>query len=153
MDEFKSLMIAQTSNTPKIDLNHLSGELILSGKSIPEDAAKIYEPAFNWVNEYILRPQPITNLKLNLRYFNSSSSIWISKILKSLTRINHADYLLLVHLYMPLEEFNAIKEFDNIKDTFSPISDIFQNAIPCVGLKLYATNDKSEIIKDALVLT
>lgn len=153
MNEFKSLIIEQTPKTPKIDLNHLSGELILSGKSIPENAANIYEPVFNWVNEYIIQPRPITNLRLNLEYFNSSSSIWISKILKSLTRINHADYLLLVHLYLPLEEYNAIKEFDNIKDAFSPITDIFQNAIPCIGLKLYATNDKSEIIKDALVLT
>lgn len=150
--EFKSLLIEQTNKTPEIDLNHLSGELILSGKSIPENAAKIYEPVFNWINEYILQAKPITNLRLSLEYFNTSSSIWISKILKSLTQINNPDYLLFVHLYIPVEEYNEIKEFDDIKDACSPITNIFQNSIPCVRLKLYATNDKFEIVKDALVL-
>ena len=152
MNEFNSLRMEQTPKTPNIELNQLSGELILSGISIPENAANIYEPVLKWVNQYVLQARPITNLRFNLEYFNSSSSMWISKILKSLTRINHADYLLLVHLYLPLEEYNEIKEVDNIRDAFSPISDIFQNSIPCIGLKLYATNDKSEIIKDALVL-
>jgi SiaC family regulatory phosphoprotein len=152
MKEFKKLLIEQTIKTPKIDLNHFSGELILSGKSIPENAAIIYEPVFNWINEYILQANPTTNLRLSLEYFNTSSSIWISIILKSLTQINNPDYLLLVHLYLPLEEYNDIKEFDDINDACNAITNIFQNSIPCVGLKLYATNDKSEIVKDALVL-
>jgi hypothetical protein len=152
MDEFKSLIVEQTPKTPQIDLNHLSGELILSGKSVPENAAKIYEPVLNWVNEYILKARPITNLRLSLEYFNTSSSIWISKILKALTRINNPDYMLLVHLYLPLDEYDEINELDDIKDAFNPITDIFHNTIPSVGLKLYAINEKSEIVKDALVL-
>jgi hypothetical protein len=152
MNKITSLIIEQTPKTPQIDLNHLSGELILSGKSIPENAAKVYEPVLNWVNEYILQAKPSTNLRLSLEYFNTSSSIWISKILKALTQINNPDYILVVHLYLPLEEYEDINELDDIKDTFSPIINIFQNAIPCIGLKLYATNDKSEIVKDTLVL-
>ncbi len=152
MDELKSILTEQTDKTPLIDLNHLTGELILSGKSIPENAAKIFEPVLNWVNEYILRPKPITNLRINLEYFNTASSIWISKIMKALTQINNPDFLLLVHLYVPLEEFEDMKEIDDIRDAFSPITNIFQNTIPGIGLKLYATNDKSEIVKDTLVL-
>lgn len=152
MEELKRLLIEQTTKTPEIDLNHLSGELILSGRSIPENASKLYGPVFKWMNKYVLQARPITNLRLSLDYFNTSSAIWISKIIKSLTRIPSPEYLLLVHLYLPLEEYNDIKEFDDISDAFSPLSDIFQNSIPCVGLKLYATNDKSEIIKDVLVL-
>jgi len=152
MDGLKKLIVDQTNKTPQIDLNHLSGELILSGKSIPENAAKTYEPVFNWVNEYILRAKPVTNLRLRLEYFNTPSSIWISKIIKVLTRINNPDYMLLVHLYLPLEEYNEINELDDIKDSFSPITNIFQNTMLSVGLKLYAVNNKSEIVKDALVL-
>lgn len=152
MDELKSILTEQTDKTPLIDLNHLTGELILSGKSIPENAAKIFEPVLNWVNEYILRPKPITNLRINLEYFNTASSIWISKIMKVLTQINNPDFLLLVHLYVPLEEFEDMNGIDDIKEAFSPITNIFQNTIPGIGLKLYATNDKSEIVKDTLVL-
>ena len=41
--EIKNLFIEPTPKTPQIDLNHLTGELIFSGKSIPENAAKLYE--------------------------------------------------------------------------------------------------------------
>ena len=44
MDEFSSISIDQTAKTPQIDFNHLTGELILSGKSIPENAAKYMNP-------------------------------------------------------------------------------------------------------------
>ncbi len=43
--------LEQTPKTPQIDLNQISGELILSGRSIPENAAKIYEPVLNWVRD------------------------------------------------------------------------------------------------------
>jgi len=151
MEESISLIIEQTSKTPLIDFNHLSGELILSGRSIPENAAKLYEPVFNWVKDYILKARRVTNIRLNLEYFNTASSIWISKILKSLTKINDPDYVLNVHLYLPLEEYDEMNELDDIKDAFSPIMDIFQDAIPSIGIKLYGTNDKFEVIKDAMV--
>ena len=149
--EHSNLTIEQTPKTPQIDFNHLSGELILSGKSIPENAAKVYEPLVNWVKEYILQARPITNLRLNLEYFNTSSLIWLSKILKVLKQINEPDYILFVHLYMPLEEYNEMNEIDDINDALTPVRDILQDAIPCVGIKLYGTNDNSEVVKDALV--
>jgi len=147
----KSYFTESTPKTPQIDFNQLSGELILSGKSIPENPAKIYEPALNWVKEYILEARPITNLRLNLEYFNTSSLIWLSKILKTLKRIKEPDYILFVHLYMPVEEYDEMNEIDDIDDALTPVRDILQDAIPCVGIKLYGTNSRSEVIKDALV--
>ena len=47
--ELKNLYIEPTAKTPQIDLNHLTGELILSGKSIPENAAVLYENVLKWV--------------------------------------------------------------------------------------------------------
>ena len=53
----KNLFIEPTAKTPQIDLNHPTGELILSGRSIPENAAIIYEDILKWVTEYIKNPQ------------------------------------------------------------------------------------------------
>ena len=145
--EFQNLLIEQTPKTPKIDLNHLTGELILSGRSIPENAAKVYEPVLNWVREYILKARPITLLKLDLEYFNTTSSIWLVKILKVLGQIRDPQYKLVIHLYLPVEEFNGINEFEDIMHTFSPITDILKVSIPSVDLILYGKNDKGEIIK------
>ncbi|MCE5345994.1 MAG: DUF1987 domain-containing protein [Bacteroidales bacterium] len=145
------LIIEQTPKTPQIDLNQFSGDLIFSGKSIPENAAKVYEPALNWVTEYILNARPTTNLRLNLEYYNTSSSIWLTKILKVLIRIDKPDFALIVHLYLPVEEYDEMDDFDDIKDAFLPISNIAPSAIPSIGIKLYGTNDKGEIIKNTLV--
>src|SRR5450759_4203155 len=130
MKEFQSLIIEETPKTPEIELNPFNGEFIFSGRSIPENAAKFYEPVLNWVTEYIQHARPTTNLRLNLEYFNTSSSLWLSKILKVLVRINEPDYVIIMHLYLPVDEFDEMKEFEDIKDAFFPIADVFQFAIP-----------------------
>jgi hypothetical protein len=151
MTEFQNLIIEQTPKTPQIDLNKLTGDLIFSGKSIPENPAKVYEPVLNWVTEYILKARPTTNIRFNLEYFNTASSLWLAKILKVLIRINEPDYVIIAHLYLPVDEYDEMIEFEDIKDVFFPIADIVQGAIPSVGIKLYGTDDKGEIIKDTLV--
>ena len=86
MAQMENLYIEPTARTPQIDLNHLTGELIFSGKSIPENAAKLYENVLKWVLEYIMSPRQITNLRINLEYFNTASTIWLAKIVKALCR-------------------------------------------------------------------
>ena len=149
--EFQNLIIEQTPKTPQIDLNQLTGDLIFSGKSIPENAAKVYEPALNWVSKYSLNVRPTTNFRFNMEYFNTASILWLAKIFKVLININNPDSVLFIHLYLPLEDYEEIEEFEDIKDAFFPLTDIFQGAIPSIGIKLYGTDDKGEIIKDTLV--
>jgi len=151
MNELKTIIIEETSRTPQIELNHLTGDLILSGKSIPENAAKVYEPVLNWANLYIKHARPVTNLRLNLEYFNTSSLLWLTKILKVLIQINIPDYVLIVNLYMSVDEFEEIDDFDDIKDTFLPISNIIQSTISCIGIKLFGTDENGEIIKETTV--
>ena len=145
------LIIERTPKTPQIELYQLTGDLIFSGKSIPENAAKVYEPALNWVIDYIGKASTITNLRLNLEYYNTASSIWLTKIIKALIRINEPDYTLIVHLYLPIEDYDEMDDFDDIKDAFLPISNLEHGAIPCIGIKLYGTDDNGETIKETLV--
>ena len=151
MKEIQSLFIEQTQKTPQIDLNQFTGNLIFSGKSIPENAAKVYEPVLNWVTQYVLKARPITNVRLDLEYFNTTSTIWLLKILKVLIRINEPDYVLILHFYLPIDEYDEMNDFDDIKDAFSPIEDILHGTIPSIGIKLYWTDDKGVIVKDVLV--
>jgi hypothetical protein len=147
----KEFIIEQTQKTPQIDLNQLAGDLIFSGKSIPENAAKVYEPVLDWVKEYILKANPTTNLRLNLEYYNTATAIWLTKIIKVLIQIKDPGFTLIIHLYLPIEDFDEIDDFNDIKDAFIPISNIDANPIPCIGIKLYGTDDKGEIIKDTIV--
>ena len=149
--EFNDLIIEPTHKTPQINLNKLTGDLIFSGKSIPENAAKIYEPALEWVRKYILKARPITNFRFSIEYYNTASSLWIAKILKALVNISDPDCTLIIHLYLPLEEYEEIQEFSDIKDAFFPLSDIFHSAILTIGIKLYGTDDQGKVIKEMLV--
>ena len=147
----KELIIEQNLKTPKIDLNQLTGNLLFYGKSIPENATKLYEPVLNWLTEYTSKANPNTNLRLDLEYFNTASSIWLAKMLRILSRIKQPEYVLIIHLFFPVEEFNEMNELEDIYDAFSPITDIFHDAITIIGIKLYAKDDSGEILKTRLV--
>jgi hypothetical protein len=151
MKEFKSIIFEQTPKSPQIDLNRATGELVFTGKSIPENANKVYEPVLNWVAEYVQNPRPSTNIRLNLEYFNTSSSLWLARILKSLIRIKEPDYRLILHLYLSIDDYEDIEEFGDIIDAFAPIAGIFYDAIPSIGIKIYGMDDDGKIIKDKLV--
>lgn len=148
MKELKNMFVEQTEKTPLVDLNNLTGELILSGRSIPINAPRIFEPILEWVNEYIKDPKQTTNLRLNLEYFNTASSIWLAKIVKALTNIDKADCILFLHVYFSIEDFDDI---DDIKDDLSPVIDVISNSKVSVGLKIYGTDEKGKILKESMI--
>jgi len=129
----------------------MTGNLILSGRSIPENATELYDPLYKWINQYILTPCQVTNLRLNLEYFNTASSIWIAKIVKALSRMDKPDNLLYIHLYFNIEEFDNM-ETEDIKDAISPVVDIISDATVSIVVKIYGTDDNGEIIKESMVL-
>ncbi len=148
MKELKNLFVEQSDKTPLIDLNHMNGELILSGKSIPINAPRIFEPILEWVNEYVKNPRQTTNLRLNLEYFNTASSIWIAKIVKALTSISKPECVLILHIYFPIEDFDDI---DDIKDDLSPVIDVISSATVSVGLKIYGTDESGKVLKESMI--
>ncbi len=148
MKELNNLFIEQTDKTPLVDFNYLSGELILSGKSIPINAPRIFEPLLEWVNDYIKNPRSTTNLRLNLEYFNTASSIWIATIVKALSGITRPEGVLILHIYFPIEDFDDI---DDIKDDLSPVIDVVSSATVSVGLKIYGTDDAGKVLKESMI--
>lgn len=148
MKELKNMFVEQTDKTPLIDLNHMSGELLLSGRSIPINAPRIFEPILEWINEYVRDPKQTTNLRLNLEYFNTASSIWLAKIVKALAGIDKSECVLILHIYFPVEDFDDI---DDIKDDLSPVIDVISDAKVSVGLKIYGTDDKGKILKESMI--
>ncbi len=149
--ELKNIFIEPTEKTPQIDLNHLTGELILSGRSIPENATVLYSGIHSWIKEYCKKPRLNTNLRLNLEYFNTSSSIWIAKFVKTLCSIENEEYTLMIHLYFHIEEYDNM-ETEDLKDALSPIIDIIGTPTVNMGIKIYGTDDDGEILKESIIL-
>jgi hypothetical protein len=147
----KILHIETGHNTPDVLLNPDTGDLTFTGKSIPENATRLYSPVIDWVKKYIEVAMEETNLHLDLDYFNTGSSIWIAKIFKELSQINDLDKLVLIHLYFHVEEFDAMEEQD-LADMISPISDVLKNSLVSIGVKVYGKDESNSVKKERLIL-
>ncbi len=148
---FSNLIIEQTLKTPQIDLNRYTGHLIFSGISTPENADRIYGPVLRWAEQYANDPRPYTHFKLDMEYFNTASALWLSKVIKVLSLIEKPDSVLMVHIYMPVEDFVNIKEYDDIKEAFIPVADIYKGSVASLCMKLYAKDERGSIVRETFV--
>lgn len=151
MNELKRIFIEGTARTPQIDFHPFSGELILSGRSIPENAAKIYEPLFSWITDYIKSPHHTTNLRLNLEYFNTATSLWIVKIIKELSKIEIEDSVLVIHVYLDIEDIETM-DIEEVKDLVGSLIDNVVHSKVSIGIKIYGTDNDGKILRESTVI-
>lgn len=147
----KELFIEGTAKTPEVDFNHLSGELVLVGKSIPENAAKVYEPLLDWINEYIKSPCHITNFRLHLEYFNSASMLWHAKMIKALGRIKKEDSILFINVYFDLDDFENMDTHE-LKEMVGSLVDNIGEITVSIGVKVFGTGTDGKIVKETTIL-
>jgi hypothetical protein len=150
MNQIKNIFIERTAKSPQVDFNQLTGELILFGKSIPENAAKVYEPLLVWINDYIKSPRHTTNLRLNLEYFNTSSSIWLAKMVNALSKINEDDYIVFIHLYFDIEDFESM-DMEELKNIVGQLVDNISEGKISIGIKTYGTDVNGKIVKESTI--
>jgi hypothetical protein len=81
------LKIEPTHKTPKVYFDPEKNQFELSGRSIPEDSVGFYKKILDWIEEYAAQPNPKTEFKFELEYFNTSSSKNILELLKKLEKI------------------------------------------------------------------
>lgn len=78
-----SLIIDPTTKSPSVSLLN-TGELKISGTSVPEDVINYFQPILNWTTEFKKSNPAKVSLTLDFVYLNTSSTIFILKMLKSL---------------------------------------------------------------------
>lgn len=74
----ENLFLKGTDSTPEVFFN-TNGDLLLEGRSMPEDVSVIYNQLFHFVQK--LEVQEL-KLKINLDYFNTASSKKIMELLQ-----------------------------------------------------------------------
>lgn len=80
----ETLNIPMTSKTPLVSFDANAGIIELSGRSIPENTMEFYGPLFDLLDKYLIQPQSKTKLKIQLEYFNTSSSKCLLDLFKKL---------------------------------------------------------------------
>lgn len=83
----ENIKIEGTAKTPKVEFDRESGELIIQGRSIPENSIDFYKPLIDWLDGYALQPAGQTTVHMRLEYFNTSSSKCILDVFKKLESI------------------------------------------------------------------
>lgn len=104
----KDLKIEQTFNTPLIDFKR-TGQLVMEGKSIPENTLEFYRPVFDWMEEYKHYPTKEIVIDIRMDFFNTSSSKSILTILKNLEGIKKQGSKVIVNWYFNDEDENLLE--------------------------------------------
>lgn len=100
----KSLIIEETHDTPKIILDKSKGVFEISGRSLPENAVKLYSPVLKWMEEYIMAPNQTTHFEFKLDYFNSASTKKIFEIITILEKLSSNNFPVTVIWYHTKED-------------------------------------------------
>lgn len=83
----EALRIDPTDDCPSVILEPGNNKFEISGKSLPEDVVRFYQPILDWLEEYKSSPLDKTIFDFKLIYFNTASSKMILDILLVLEEI------------------------------------------------------------------
>ncbi len=81
------IIIEGTPKTPSVNFDPQKGTIEISGRSIPENSIEFYKPLIDWLDQYLNGPAKLTEVKIQLEYFNTSSSKCILDVFKKLEAI------------------------------------------------------------------
>ncbi|MBS1569074.1 MAG: DUF1987 domain-containing protein [Bacteroidetes bacterium] len=85
-----NILLDGSPKTPTVHFDSSTGQLELRGRSIPENSIEFYRPLIDWIDQYARTPQPSTQLRVQLEYFNTSSSKCILDLFKKLETVRNA---------------------------------------------------------------
>jgi hypothetical protein len=85
----ENIILEGTPKTPTVEFKFDSGELLIKGRSIPENSIEFYKPLIDWIESYTPSAKESTILNVQLEYFNTSSSKCLLDVFKKLERISN----------------------------------------------------------------
>ncbi len=81
------LEIQASAQSPYLNFSPFDGQLLIKGRSIPENAVVFYSPLFEALNDYLHEPNERTEVNICLDYINTSSSKCLLEVFKLLEQI------------------------------------------------------------------
>lgn len=112
------LIIQPTEHTPGVDFNPATGKLMLSGRSLPENALAFYDPVFEWLDTYLEIAAPLTELHVDLDYLNSISHKMVLEIMKNTRKVLEQGKNMQVKWYYEEEDEKMMEEGKAIASEF-----------------------------------
>lgn len=104
-----NLQIAATDETPMIDFNSETGVLKMSGTSISHQSDVFFQPIIEWITNYIAVAKPITQLIVEIDFFNISSSKQLLEILYKVKSLQDQNLMVAVEWHYNQEEEDMLE--------------------------------------------
>ena len=123
----EKLYIKATELTAQVTLDHTIGKIEFVGISIPEDSYEFFTPILTWIDEYIANSCEQTLVIFNINYCNTSSSMFISEILRRLRRIFKEQKDIRVEWYFGEDDEDMQELGENFKRISQMNFDIIQS--------------------------
>ena len=95
--------MAYKKNVDYPDIEFLPGGVVMSGSSIPQDAFNFYDPFIRQIQEIASRKEDFT-FNFRMDYYNTASSMYMSKILKILKTLSEHAKVVINWYYLPSDE-------------------------------------------------
>ena len=93
------ISIEGTAKTPTVKFDAQNGILAIKGRSIPENSIEFYKPLVDWLEEYSKSAKGLTQVNIQLEYFNTSSSKCILDVFKKLEAIQKGSSEVIINWY------------------------------------------------------
>ncbi len=93
------ISIEGTAKTPTVKFDANSGMLEIKGRSIPENSIEFYKPIVDWLEQYSENSNDMTQVNIQLEYFNTSSSKCILDVFKKLEAIHKGKGEVIINWY------------------------------------------------------
>jgi hypothetical protein len=112
----ENLIIASTPKSPEVKFN-TNGDLLIAGKSIPEDSNLYYKPLFSWIEDFKKTSPQVINLTLKLEYMNTSSVRIILKFLQNLVALSKENVKLKIQWVYDFDDDDICEQGEIIQES------------------------------------
>lgn len=102
--KMNTLIIDDTKETPRVHFDPGNNIFEISSRSLPEDADEFYIPIIKWLEDYVEKPNPVTNFTFKLDYYNTASARYITKIVKILDKLGEEHDVKVYWYYREIDE-------------------------------------------------
>ena len=120
------LLIARTTETPRVDFNPQSGLLKIEGRSWPEDVSPFYTPLIEWFKEYVEGTPPQTDFYVTLEYFNSATSKMIYKMFMTLIKLVNKGSKVTIHWCYQIDDEEMLEVGQEYRAAIHCSSDLYE---------------------------
>lgn len=110
------LIIKGDKQKPDLVFSAESGELKVSGQSLPENATLLYEPVLQWIEDYSKSPVSKTVFSLKMKYYNTASSKMFFSIIKKLNLIYRGGFDVLIEWHYQTDDEDMLDAGEYFRD-------------------------------------